>query len=85
MPEVSQYSFSHVEVLELLIKKADLHEGKWQLIINFTFAAANAGPTPADIIPSAFVGVASFGLTKAGDQSPPSLTLDAGVVNPAST
>ena len=55
MPEVSQYVFSHAEVLELLIKKADLHEGKWQLIINFTFAAANAGPTPADIIPSAFV------------------------------
>jgi hypothetical protein len=85
MPEVNQYSFTHKEVLELLIKKAGLHEGKWQLLTTFSLAAAFAGPTPDQIIPAAIVGVMNLGIQKAAPDAPPGLTLDAAIVNPAST
>jgi hypothetical protein len=85
MPEASQYNFSHLEVLELLVKKANLHEGKWQLIVNFTFGALNAGPSPSEVLPAGMVAVASLGITKAAPESPSNLTVDAKIVNPAST
>jgi hypothetical protein len=83
MPEVNQYAFKYSEVIEALIKKAGLHEGKWQLIVNFGFAAANMGPTPDEMVPGAAVAVASLVLQKATADSPAALTLDAAVVNPA--
>lgn len=85
MPEVNQYTFKYQEVLEALIKKAGLHEGKWQLIMTFGLAAANMGPTAAELVPGAAVAVTGIGLQKAGPGSPEALTVDAAVVNPAST
>ena len=47
MAEVSQFKFDHKEVVEALIKKQGLHEGIWQLSIEFGFGAAIIGaPTP---------------------------------------
>jgi hypothetical protein len=83
MPEINQYLFKHQEVIEALIKKAGLHEGKWQLIVNFGFGAANMGPTPAAMTPGAAVTVQAIGLQKAAPESPEVLTADAAVVNPA--
>jgi hypothetical protein len=61
MPEPSQLMFKYQEVLEALIKKADLHEGKWQLILNFGlgvglgvgfgFGAGNIGPPNSKLSP----------------------------------
>ena len=85
MPEVNSYTFKHQEVLEALIKKADLHEGSWQLTITFGLAAANMGPSAEELVPGAAVAVTAIGLTKATPESPPALTADAAVVNPAST
>ena len=85
MPEVSQYFFKHKEVVEVLIKKLGLHEGRWQLIMNFGFGAANMGPTPAEVSPGGAVVVNAVGLQRATPESPESLTVDAEVVNPASS
>ena len=85
MPEVNQFTFKYQEVLEALIKQAGLHEGKWQLIITFGLAGMNMGPSDAEIVPAAAVAVSSIGLVRARDDSPPALTADAAVVNPAST
>jgi hypothetical protein len=85
MPEVNQYTFKYQEVLEVLIKKADLHQGKWQLIMTFGLAAANMGPTPAELVPGAAVAVTGIGLQKAVEGSPEALTADAAIVNPAAT
>jgi hypothetical protein len=52
------------------------------LLITFAFGAANGGPTPDQIIPTAIVGVQSIGLEKAPPNSPPALVVDAGEVNP---
>lgn len=85
MPEINSYTFKHKEVLESLIKRAGLHEGRWQLTMTFGLAAANMGPTPEDVVPGAAVAVTGLGLQRAQADSPEALTLDAGVVNPAST
>jgi len=83
MPETSQLMFKYQEVLEALIKKADLHEGKWQLIMTFGLGAGNMGPNEAEIVPGAMVAVTSIGLQKAVEGAPPALVADAAVVNPA--
>ena len=51
MPEVSQFTFKYQEVLEALIQKAGLHEGKWQLVMSFGLAAMNMGPNEASLFP----------------------------------
>jgi hypothetical protein len=85
MPEVNQYSFSYKEVAEALVKKAGLHEGKWQVTMTFGLAAANMGPSPDQLVPGAAVAVTSIGLQRAVPESPEALVADASVVNPAST
>lgn len=80
MPEVKIYSFNHKEVAEALIKKQNIHEGIWGLIVEFNFTAANAGPTPDAVLPSAIVGVKQIGIAKL--DSPTNLSVDASVVNP---
>ena len=82
MPEINQYQFKYQEVVEALIKQAGLHEGRWQLVMNFGLAAANMGPNNSDLVPGAAVAVAGIGLLRANPGSPPALTADASVVNP---
>jgi hypothetical protein len=83
MPEPTQYTFNHKEIVEMMIKKIGLHEGKWVLVVNFAFGAANGGVTPNEALPTAFAAIQFFGLQKAQSDSPASLTVDAGEVNPA--
>jgi len=85
VPEINNYTFKYAEVLEALIKKADLHEGKWQLVMTFGLAGINVGPNPSEVVPGAAVGVSNIGLQRAKEDSPESLVADASIVNPAST
>src|ERR1043166_6665871 len=85
MPEANQYMFSHKELVELMIKKAGLHEGKWMLSVTFGFGAMNGGPAPDQQMPTGVVGVQTVGLQRAQPESPENMTLDAAVVNPASS
>jgi hypothetical protein len=82
MPEISQYQFTHKELLVALVKQAQLHEGKWQLMVTFGLGAANMGPTPETVVPGAAVAVQGVGLTRAVPESPPALVIDAAEVNP---
>lgn len=85
MPEVNQLNFKYQEVVEALIKKADLHEGKWQLIMHFGLAGANMGPSPAEVVPGAAVAITGISLGRATPESPESLVADAAAVNPSSS
>jgi hypothetical protein len=85
MPEANQYMFPYKELVELMIKKADLHEGKWMLAVTFGFGAINGGPTPEQVMPTGVVGVQSIGILKAQPDSPENLTVDAGLVNPVAS
>lgn len=83
MPEANQYSFSNRELLELLIKKAGVHEGKWVLMATFGFGAANFGPTPDKMAPGAFTVINNIGIQRATAESPEEMTADASVINPS--
>jgi len=83
MPEVNQLFFQHKEVVELLIKKADLHDGKWMLSLNFGLSPGNFGTTPEQAVPGVIVAITGIGLNRAGPDTPAALQVDASVVNPA--
>jgi hypothetical protein len=85
VPEVNNYTFKYQEVIEALIKQAGLHEGRWQISLTFGLAAANMGPSPAELVPGAAIAVTQIGLLRAVPESPEALVVDAAVVNPAST
>src|SRR5690348_4512243 len=82
MPEVNQYFFAHKELVELMIKKANIHEGKWMMVVNFAFAAVNGGPSPDEVVPTSVTGVQRIGIQQAQPDSPPGLVVDAADVNP---
>jgi len=71
------------EVIEALIKNRDLHEGVWQLVVNFGLAGTNAGPNDMELRPAALVGIMKMGLMKAEKES--GVALDAAKVNPSVT
>ena len=70
MPEINQLFFAHKEVLQLLIQKAGLHEGKWMLAANFGFTAGNFGPVTEQLAPGAIVSILAIGLQRATAETP---------------
>ena len=85
MAKVESYNFPLKEVLELMIKDAGVHEGRWQLQVNFSFTAANMGPDSESQRPAAISIINHLILAIAKEDSPSSLTLDAAEVNPKPT
>jgi len=84
MPTVNQYIFKPKELVGLLIKAADLHEGRWWLMVNFGMAGGNYGPTQEELAPGMLVAVQGIGLQRDTPENPgpPGLTVDAGELNP---
>jgi hypothetical protein len=82
MPEVNQIFFQHKEIAELLIKKADIHEGRWMLSVNFGFAAGNFGATPDQAAPGVVATVMAIGIMRAAQDTPDALQVDASIANP---
>ena len=78
--EVVIHLFGHKEIVELLIKRQDIHEGLWCLAVEFGFAAANVGPTPDQIAPSGVVAIVRIGIKQS--QTADALTVDAAKANP---
>ncbi len=82
MAEVSQYIFSHRDLVETLIRKQGLHEGVWTLAFQLGMAATQV-PSPAggDPLPGAVLSIFAVALQKADKEGP--TALDAAKVNPA--
>lgn len=81
--QIKQLIYTHEDLLKLMLRDQNIHEGYWTLLVRFGFAAANIGPSPdepAKVDPSALVGVTGVGMERADKLGP--LTLDAAVVNP---
>lgn len=78
--EVPQYSLTHKELVTLLVKHLDIHEGHWQLSVAFGLGAGNMGDSPENLNPVAFVMVGSVGIRKVEEAN--SLTVDASATNP---
>ena len=68
------------ELTALLIKHHELHEGQFDLLLEYQFGVGAFGPNPQSITPGVMVGLSSIGLTTASAPGP--LTVDAAQVNP---
>jgi hypothetical protein len=85
MAEVNQYTFTHRELIELLIKKADVHEGEWGLVLNMSVATGVMGPTPEQAAPGIMVTIPNIGIQRTppgAPQGPANISVDAEKVNP---
>ncbi len=80
MAEPNMIIYSFKELAELLVKDRDIHEGYWGLYAKFGITAANAGPSAADLKPTAIVPILELGLQKFEELN--SLSVDAAEVNP---
>jgi hypothetical protein len=80
MPEIRTITLSHKEVVEALIRYQDIHEGIWQLYVEFGIAATNVATGEDQILPSAIVPVQKIGLHRVEKESP--IAVDASKVNP---
>lgn len=78
--EVTRFTFSHKELVQVLIKHQGLHEGLWMLYVEFGLGAINAGPSDDELLPSAVVPVKTIGIQKGEKEN--NLTVDAAKVNP---
>jgi len=68
------------EIAELLVRHQGLHEGLYDLAIEFQIAVGGVGPSPESILPGAMVGVKRIGLKQAALLGP--TTVDASIINP---
>ena len=80
MAEITAYHFEYKEVVEALTKRQGLHEGIWQLSIEYGFTAANIGPSDNDLKPAAIIPLVKIGIGKVVKET--NLTVDAAKVNP---
>jgi len=87
MAEATQYLFDYTEILEDLIRKQGIHEGKWRLIfeLGFTATSVNTQESPDDsnvaLRPAGIVLIQKVGISRTEEELN-NLTLDAAVVNP---
>lgn len=86
MPEINEMSLNHDELLKLLIKYNEVHEGIWGLSFAFGIGVGNFGPDPKNIFPGATVTVNQIGIKRVphGESldSPGTVAADAAIVNP---
>ena len=64
----------------VLINYYGIHEGHFELLVEFQFGLGAVGPDPAALIPGAMIGVSRIGLVPSKADGP--TTVDAAIVNP---
>jgi len=75
--------FTLTELTEILVKHQELHEGLYNLSLEFQLAFGAVGPKPELIYPGAMIGVSRIGLSKTEEEKANIHTVDASKVNPA--
>ena len=68
------------ELTSILVKHYNLHEGCYDLLVEYQIGMGAFGPNPAAITPSAVIGVSKVGLLQS--QAPGPTSVDAALVNP---
>lgn len=69
------------ELTVLLIKHYGIHEGTYDLLVEFQIGMGAVGPDPTSLTPGAMIGVSKVGLVLAKENGQSSV--DAALVNPA--
>lgn len=85
MPEPNQFTWTHKELVTLLVKHAGIHEGRWWLLMNIGMGGGNFGPSEDQVGPGAFMAVKNVGIQREmpDTKAPSGLVVDAAEVNPA--
>jgi hypothetical protein len=86
MPEANQYTMTLNELVEMIIKKVDVHEGQWGLLLELQLGIGSYGPSPDQTFPGAAVTIRQVGIQKVDANSPPpnpgAIMVDAAQINP---
>ena len=82
MVDVTQFTFSWADVAEALVKKQNLHEGRWMITTEFTISVGNMGVAPPTALPGLVAVANGLQLTAAKDDAPANLVVDAALANP---
>ncbi len=92
MSEIEAYTFSHKELVAMMIKEQNIHDGFWELTVSFSLSAQNLiflppgnlpqrDPLPTDdASPAAIVSITRLGIRKVAKDAP--LAVDAAKINP---
>lgn len=75
--------FSLIELTEILVKSQDLHDGLYNLSVQFQIAVGAVGPSPDLIGPGAMFGVSRIGLSKTEESKKNIHTVNAAEINPS--
>ncbi|MBA3016363.1 MAG: hypothetical protein KKD63_15880 [Proteobacteria bacterium] len=74
--------FSLIELTKILIKNQGIHDGLYNLAVQFQFAVGAIGPSPDSICPGAMIGLSRIGLAKIEVEKENINTVNAATVNP---
>lgn len=69
------------ELAAVLVKHYDLHDGKYDLLLEFQIGMGLVGPGPKALTPGAMIGISKIGLIKSTADGP--TTVNAADINPA--
>jgi hypothetical protein len=85
MPAANQFTWNHKELITLMVKAAEIHEGRWGLLLNYGMTPGNFGISDAQLNPGLIVAVLGIGIQREppGITIPSSMVVDAAEVNPA--
>ena len=76
-----QYALN--DLAEILVRHEGIHEGLYDLTVEFQFAVGAVGPAPESLLPGAMVGISRIGIVQSPQAGPN--TVDAAKVNPSPT
>jgi hypothetical protein len=82
MADVTRIEFTNKELLIMMLKKQEIHEGNWVIQAKLSFAAMNMGTTSdgTDTMPAGAVAVSGMGLELVPEPLP--FSVNAAEVNP---
>ena len=82
MAEIKQISYTNKEILILMIKDQNIHEGHWVLGAGFAFGAMSMGQSAdgADASPTAIATLSGLGIERIPESVP--FSVDASIENP---
>jgi hypothetical protein len=85
MATPTQYSISHKELVTLIIKHLNIHDGRWVLSLTFGLSPGNFGPSDDQVLPGIAIGVNPIMIERErpGLTAPSALVVDAAIVNPS--
>ena len=83
MADINQITYSHAELVEMLLKQAGIHDGHWSLMVSLVMNVGGFHGPEGGILPGAAVLIQKIGLQRhLGEIEKGAVVVDAAKVNP---